>query len=358
MLNLKTDFALFAWQPKAQPPINGVARKIRQVCVWYFLTVLCLLHFTYSLSAEEIHGNFFRQKNDANLPLPENYVEENLNIEIDSLIDISGTWQGVARVGTIEADMTFVLFQDGDSVTGTWESPGAYPTKCGLWTGSITGNVAGNIFSFNATSPLKDLETCEVICLDDIVAKLAIKENCKRMIGSATEQNCEDGSLFSFTYDLTKEDDGTIPPQRCVGATGPQCGFLVKHNRDGSFSGFVTVGSILHDNCCIQHYPDGYWCRNGGEDQSVCMDEWKKARSNFLHRRGWWVKSGWGPYAECQGDDITPVPARKSVPQAEYETAATSRLAAPSGTKLDDTDEDFCQSKTFQKKEQGFGICN
>jgi hypothetical protein len=71
------------------------------------------------------------------------------------------------------------------------------------------------------------------------------------------------------------------------------------------------------------------------------------------------VRSGWGPYDEGEGDDITLVPARNSQPQAEHETRATSRLAAPSGTELDITDEDFCESKIFRRTDarRGFGIC-
>jgi PKD repeat protein len=157
-----------------------------------------------------------------------------------------------------------------------------------------------------------------------------------------------------------------IPSQQCVGAEGSQCdnnifGLVgVKRNRDGSYTGTVSVGSILHDNCCIINYPNGRFCNNGG-DQSVCEAEWNKALSNSNLRtgRGWKVRSGWGPYDEGEGDDITLVPARNSQPQAEHETRATSRLAAPSGTELDITDEDFCESKIFRRTDarRGFGIC-
>ena len=100
-------------------------------------------------------------------------------------------------------------------------------------------------------------------------------------------------------------------------------------------------------------------CNNGGPNQTVCQDEWDKAVSNVVSRRGWVVKSGWGPYGEGDGDDITLVPARTSEPQAEHETITTSRLAAPSGTKVDLTDADFCASKRFRatNTKQGYGTC-
>ena len=149
-----------------------------------------------------------------------------------------------------------------------------------------------------------------------------------------------------------------IPPQQCVGAVGPQCG-LLRQNRDGTFRGIVSVGSILHDNCCIINYPNGFMCDNGGVDQEVCKPEMEKAFLNWDQRKQWRVKRGWGPYDEGEGDDITLLPARISLPKAEHETAKTLEFAAPPNTKLDMSDEDFCESREFRKTvpKKGYGIC-
>jgi len=182
-------------------------------------------------------------------------------------------------------------------------------------------------------------------------------------LGSAS-WTYDDGQGHLITETATWNGSFTvsiIPAQRCVGAEGSQCAWPVRRNHDRSYTGTVSVGSILHDNCCIVNYPNGHMCNNGGAD-NVCRAEWEKAisNSNIGTRRNWTERRGWGPYVEGDsGDDIAKVPARRSEPQADYETAETLGFAAPPNTRLDITDEDFCESRRFQRQDakRGFGVC-
>lgn len=129
--------------------------------------------------------------------------------------------------------------------------------------------------------------------------------------------------------------DMLMPPQSCVGAVGPQCGWV---GADGV--GWVSVGSILHDNCCIQNWPNGFHCNNKGPDQKVCADEWAKAERDFFRWRQW----------------------RAQFIRQPDGTRVASRLLAPDGTRLDRTDAAFCESQTFWEEKamldlQGFGTC-
>lgn len=142
----------------------------------------------------------------------------------------------------------------------------------------------------------------------------------------------------------------TIPSQRCVGAVGAQCEW-VKNGK-----GKVSVGSILHDNCCIINYPNGSWCHNGGKDQKVCDREWWKAVGNRNNKREWEASFSGQP------DNITKVGARGSDIPTTSETVATSKLEAPDGTTLDKTDVAFCRAKSFQEDsstlaKQNYGTC-
>jgi len=142
-----------------------------------------------------------------------------------------------------------------------------------------------------------------------------------------------------------------VPPQKCVGGRGPQCDWMDENNNLN-----VSVGSILHDNCCIVNYPNGFFCNNWGHDQSVCVEEMVKAINNTIESKEWIATFN------MDDSDITLVSARKSVPKAEFETIATTRLKAPNFTRLDITDKDFCKCKTFretneQLKNKNFGTC-
>jgi len=140
-----------------------------------------------------------------------------------------------------------------------------------------------------------------------------------------------------------------VVPEHCLGAVGIKCQNVVGN------VGFITVGSILHDNCCVLNHPNGYFCHNGGSI-AVCKPEWNKALRDSLELRQW------STIFTGKVDDITPVPARASDLPTTWETVATSQLAAPDGTELDASDAAFCAAKTFREPpailaRQGFGTC-
>jgi hypothetical protein len=164
-------------------------------------------------------------------------------------------------------------------------------------------------------------------------------------VASATPTTPDDSPPTSTT--------SAIPPQRCVGAVGSQCDWV----QDGK--GMVSVGSILHDNCCILNYPNGRNCNNGGH-QDVCGDEWSLAVAYaslaYSSDESWRWEAA---FAE-DPDDIAFVDSTRS--PSHRETVATTRLAAPAGIKLFKEDVAFCGSGRFVESPhvlagQEFGTC-
>jgi pimeloyl-ACP methyl ester carboxylesterase len=139
-------------------------------------------------------------------------------------VDLSGTWVGTISLQNKTWPMTFVLSQQGNTVTGFWQSPGSYPTICGLWMGVLTGTINGNGLSFTATSPWKDLDTCELICLSNVSSTATIRGDT--ISGDWSETNCEDGTVYSLTYTVSRI-----------------ISFLDADNESRSVSGAVADGS-------------------------------------------------------------------------------------------------------------------
>ena len=168
--------------------------------------------------------------------------------------------------------------------------------------------------------------------------------------------------------------DHSIPPKNLVDLGVP----VAQLEQNCSISEAVSVGSIMHDNCCMS-FPDGIYCKAdpldfGAEIQGAltslnCHREWRKAVYDVLEHRYWFEK--FGPYladvygALQKGDSgvDTTVTARKGftygpngVQDRPYrwagpERAATARLKAPSGTKLEIGDVAFCASGQFREEE-------
>ncbi|MFA4829423.1 MAG: hypothetical protein WC855_02115 [Thermodesulfovibrionales bacterium] len=162
--------------------------------------------------------------------------------------------------------------------------------------------------------------------------------------------------------------------QQCFGAIGNGCdggsnvavNLLVpegERKADGTIIQWVAVGSILHDNCCIDHPNDGQHCngynatQEGWSDDKPCVKEWRKAAYNSRDGRKW--KASFGPYTKKNvSDDLSKTAARKTrlsdgVGNFKYnydgkETVSTKKLYAPAGTSLDYSDKDFCASGAFQ----------
>lgn len=162
----------------------------------------------------------------------------------------------------------------------------------------------------------------------------------------------------------------------CFGGVGPQCdgvnvaglpfGAPVQHRADGAIAAYVSVGSILHDNCCLANGPNAVWCQNHeggqralndqfGRNNEPCKAEWNKAVDNLTRGRQWRI--WFGPYTDSHaGEDLTSAPARSAQIQANgrwvkwggSETQSTRRLMAPAGTSLDKSDAAFCQSGRFK----------
>ena len=186
--------------------------------------------------------------------------------------------------------------------------------------------------------------------------------------------------------DFSSSSDVNV--QKCFGGSGNQCeeGFgradafhPVKLNKsDCTATAYVTIGSIMHDNCCLNNPKEGYMCGKSGDnilsgnDQQICGFEWNKAFYDSRDGRGWEVTMG--PYIKGgKTDDLTRKPAREgriydkngnnrrmwvqhqknpgdklwkhAIWSNVQETVASRKLKAPKGTKFQEKeDEAFCAS--------------
>lgn len=175
-------------------------------------------------------------------------------------------------------------------------------------------------------------------------------------------------SAYAANCDFTGYTEKGI--QKCFGAVGPHCegapGTPTYLNKDTcKVEAYVSVGSILHDNCCLDN-PKGKYCDGvaagvgddlSGNDKKVCSREWRKAVYNSRDGRTW--KAVFGPYKKGgKGDDLARKRARAATttdhfggskkPYKGKETVTTRRLAGAKGTKIDYTDSrKFCKSGKF-----------
>jgi hypothetical protein len=161
------------------------------------------------------------------------------------------------------------------------------------------------------------------------------------------------------------------PAEQCFGAIGNGClgaggGFanLITTPATDLGNGYrrqwVSVGSIMHDNCCRAN-PEGQHCQGfsqsqeGWSDDRACVREWRKAFYNSFDQRRW--QATFGPYpSPLTTDSLTQVTGRRGVLHnnlgqavARYsgvETLSSINLQAPPGTVLDTGDEVYCRSGT------------
>jgi hypothetical protein len=151
----------------------------------------------------------------------------------------------------------------------------------------------------------------------------------------------------------------------CAGGGGGPADWVAPPAKDiggGMKSQAVSVGSILHDNCCVDN-ANGQHCNGydlGQEkmsDSQPCVKEWRKAVYNSRDGRKW--TATFGPYNDkVKSDDLTKAIARKAVltdhwntKKYDYtgqETVSTRKLGAPRGASLDYADVAFCASGKFQ----------
>lgn len=158
----------------------------------------------------------------------------------------------------------------------------------------------------------------------------------------------------------------------CFGGVGPQCAgvpVLAPNILNASGTGYtmkVSVGSILHDNCCLRN-PQGKWCGGPGVNGSgkaeennhngQCVKEWDKAWWNAIDGRQWTVAVN-----PTQPANLTPTGGRlaslKDGSTITWEEVVQSRnFSAPAGTSLDRGDEAFCASgRASAPKKLGMSI--
>jgi hypothetical protein len=197
---------------------------------------------------------------------------------------------------------------------------------------------------------------------------------------------------FNWAYPRTGE--------QCFGGVGPGCtggvpeiyGWVQPRWRDyfsmpdgtrmASVELGVAVGSILHDNACMDA-PQGQGIACQGWEAITDLTkhagvpaamEWHKAAWNVMDGRGW--RTVFGPYPvdatqrRSWYDDLRPVPARRAMmakplgplslpfldqPYRGRERRASHALEAPAGSKLDNTDGAFCKRKSFRNEESPIG---
>ena len=196
---------------------------------------------------------------------------------------------------------------------------------------------------------------------------------------------------FSSPTDAQRAFGSKQPPtpEQCFGAMGDKCeGGIPQYPEvqprwigrftlpDGTVMGFVdmgvAVGSILHDNACLQNH-NGLNCNGIGAGDLIktssgpAAPEWNKAAWNLIDGRNW--RAQFGPYpvntqAHRSGwyDDLRPVASRESwmapvlgmitipahtIRYTGGETKGSRRLKAPAHRTLDGKDQAFCASGQF-----------
>jgi hypothetical protein len=145
----------------------------------------------------------------------------------------------------------------------------------------------------------------------------------------------------------------TGQPERCFGGVGVRCeGIAVvapftKHDDTCLVDGWMSIGSILHDRCCLATGNAGYSCAalNQG-DKRLCKKEWDEAWSNtqctalgpaLAAPRQW--QRVFGPYpAGNTGDDVT------------------QDLRAPAGANVNPKYESLCASGRCERNSKGHTI--
>jgi len=80
----------------------------------------------------------------------------------------------------------------------------------------------------------------------------------------------------------------TTEPERCFGGVGDRCKgvFLLAPmtlNYDTcTVDGYMSIGSIEHDKCCIKTLNKGHHCAFPEKNTKLCVKEWNKAVKDTL----------------------------------------------------------------------------
>lgn len=107
----------------------------------------------------------------------------------------------------------------------------------------------------------------------------------------------------------------TDEPERCFGGVGDRCknGIFILAPMTLDYdtctvNGYMSIGSIEHDKCCIKTSNKGHKCAFPEENTKLCVKEWDKAVqdtlcSNIGMQRQW--KEVFGPYPLNNSGDST-----------------------------------------------------
>ena len=156
--------------------------------------------------------------------------------------------------------------------------------------------------------------------------------------------------LFCDTCDFNK-DSG----ERCFGGVGigcksaPGAGPFTADCDTCIVSGWMSIGSILHDKCCDKN-PDGYSCDSGPFEGDInkCKEEWDEAWDDTLFEIQW--KQDFGPYRyDSVGDDVN-----KTFKRFAPAGAKIPYNVIVNGSKIDT--EEYCLSGSFNKDNEGYPI--
>jgi hypothetical protein len=137
---------------------------------------------------------------------------------------------------------------------------------------------------------------------------------------------------FQATVDLRQIEMCDFSKQtgieRCFGGVGSQCDETIKHE-DGCFAkGLMSVGSILHDLCCIRTGNSGAFCANPS-GTSKCLKEFIEAAAELTCPGRTWAHL-FGPYPIGNPGDDT--------------SATNPALRATSGTRVYPDHQHMCSS--------------
>ena len=107
--------------------------------------------------------------------------------------------------------------------------------------------------------------------------------------------------------------DFSIHPgiERCYEGVGSQCSGVsipytnvmlltfIQDEKTCNVEGWASVGSILHDKCCLETKNAGYLCKNN-VNTTLCKKEWDEAQNNYLCSKTGLAPRQWevtfGPY--------------------------------------------------------------
>ena len=146
---------------------------------------------------------------------------------------------------------------------------------------------------------------------------------------------------FNAIYETIPRCDFSIEPgiEKCFGGIGRQClDFTVQNPDECKVHGSMSVGSILHDKCCIETDNKGVGCDNP-DGRNTCKKEWDLALDDTLNCDRIW-ETDWGPYfAGGDGD----CPNKQDCLNLQVSIPPGAQLSAPPGAIVHPKYEQYCK---------------